>query len=95
MFISIGMCKLSLFLNVHLKNEADKLLKDVFMYRAYIAQNKPSLVLSEIDQQTAPAPLKALRYFADYMANPAKRFLSSNLNPSNSTHIMRPGNIEY
>lgn len=59
--------------NMQVKDEADKLQKDIYMYRAYIAQNKPSLVLGEIDKRSAPPSLRALRCFADYMANPGRR----------------------
>ncbi|KHN70950.1 Coatomer subunit epsilon [Toxocara canis] len=43
------------------------------MYRAYIAQNKPSIALSEINASSAPPALVAVRRFAEYMANPANR----------------------
>lgn len=43
------------------------------MYRAYIAQNKPNLVLSEIEKRSASPALRAVRCFADYLANPDKR----------------------
>lgn len=48
--------------------------RDTYMYRAYIAKNKPSIALSEIDENTTLPPLKAVRRFAQYMANPAERF---------------------
>ncbi|KAL3989417.1 Coatomer subunit epsilon [Acanthocheilonema viteae] len=59
--------------NLRIKEENDKLLKDVYMYRAYLAQNKPNLVLSEIDKSSSSPALRAVRCFADYLANPNKR----------------------
>lgn len=49
--------------------------KDCFMWRAYIAQNKFSVVLDGISENaahTAPA-LTAIRKFAEFMAQPKKR----------------------
>lgn len=49
--------------------------KECFMWRAYIAQNKFSVVLdgiSENQANTAPA-LTAIRKFADFMAHPKNR----------------------
>ncbi|EJW88856.1 coatomer epsilon subunit family protein [Wuchereria bancrofti] len=59
--------------NLRVKEENDKLLKDVYMYRAYLAQNKPNLVLSEIEKSSTSPALRAVRRFADYLANPDKR----------------------
>uniref|UniRef100_A0A0R3RUW8 Coatomer subunit epsilon n=1 Tax=Elaeophora elaphi TaxID=1147741 RepID=A0A0R3RUW8_9BILA len=59
--------------NLRVKEENDKLLKDVYMYRAYLAQNKPNLVLTEIEKRSSSPALRAVRYFADYLANPDKR----------------------
>ncbi|VDD93669.1 unnamed protein product [Enterobius vermicularis] len=59
--------------NVRLKTDEEKLERDTYMYRAYIAKNKPSIALSEIDENTTLPPLKAVRRFAQYMANPAER----------------------
>lgn len=59
--------------NIKVKSEDDILTKDTFLYRAYIALNKPSIPLSEIDALSAPLPLKSIRRFADYTANVSKR----------------------
>ncbi|KHN70912.1 Coatomer subunit epsilon [Toxocara canis] len=59
--------------NVRLKSDEERLARDVYMYRAYIAQNKPSIALSEINASSAPPALVAVRRFAEYMANPANR----------------------
>lgn len=56
-----------------MKEECDKLLKDVYMYRAYLAQNKPNFVLGEIEKRSTSPALRAVRRFADYLANPDKR----------------------
>uniref|UniRef100_A0A915Q3K3 Coatomer subunit epsilon n=1 Tax=Setaria digitata TaxID=48799 RepID=A0A915Q3K3_9BILA len=59
--------------NLHVKDESEKILKEVYMYRAYLAQNKPNLVLSEIEKRSASLALRAVRRFADYLANPSRR----------------------
>ncbi|KAM3728853.1 Coatomer subunit epsilon [Dirofilaria immitis] len=59
--------------NLRVKEESDQLLKDVYMYRAYLAQNKSNLVLSEIEKSSPVPALRAVRRFADYLANPHKR----------------------
>ncbi|XP_054262470.1 coatomer subunit epsilon [Macrosteles quadrilineatus] len=46
--------------------------RDIFLYRAYIAQRKYRIVLDEI-HGTSPAELRPLRLLADYLANPNKR----------------------
>jgi len=62
-------------------NEAQKLKpstvelqvqRDIFLYRAYIAQRKYRIVLEEI-HGTSPAELRPLRLLADYFAHPNKR----------------------
>ncbi|KHJ85875.1 DNA/RNA non-specific endonuclease, partial [Oesophagostomum dentatum] len=57
------------------KVEEEKLAKDVFTYRSYIAQGKASVVLSEISERTDNPSLKAVRRLAEYQ------------NPSNKKHI--------
>uniref|UniRef100_A0A0N5A8M3 Coatomer subunit epsilon n=1 Tax=Syphacia muris TaxID=451379 RepID=A0A0N5A8M3_9BILA len=59
--------------NVHLKSDEEKIERDVYLYRAYIANNKPSLAFSEIDENTDSPALKAVRMFAKYMAKPSDR----------------------
>uniref|UniRef100_A0AC34R6R1 Coatomer subunit epsilon n=1 Tax=Panagrolaimus sp. JU765 TaxID=591449 RepID=A0AC34R6R1_9BILA len=58
--------------NAKVKTDQDKLERDTFLYRSYIALGKMSIPLNEITTN-APTALKAVRRFADYMANPAKR----------------------
>ncbi|MFH4980228.1 hypothetical protein AB6A40_006937 [Gnathostoma spinigerum] len=59
--------------NLKLKSDEEKLAKDVFMYRAYIAQNKLSVPLSEIREKTSPPALTAVHRFAYYLSEPSKR----------------------
>lgn len=49
--------------------------KDAFLYRSYIALNKYSIPVGEIDASFSPAshPLGAIRRFAEYMANANSR----------------------
>jgi len=54
--------------NLKTKTSEDQEIKDFFLYRAYIALNKPSIALSEIDVSNASPGLKAIRRFADYTA---------------------------
>ncbi|XP_046912320.1 coatomer subunit epsilon [Dermatophagoides farinae] len=48
--------------------DEQKLERDVFMYRAYIAQKKFNVVLSEINN-SSPQPLKAVRLYARYLSS--------------------------
>uniref|UniRef100_A0A9J2P968 Coatomer subunit epsilon n=1 Tax=Ascaris lumbricoides TaxID=6252 RepID=A0A9J2P968_ASCLU len=59
--------------NLRSRNDEEKLARDVYMYRAYIAQNKPSTALSEIDIHSAAPALVAVRRFAEYLTAPGKR----------------------
>uniref|UniRef100_A0A183FY54 Coatomer subunit epsilon n=1 Tax=Heligmosomoides polygyrus TaxID=6339 RepID=A0A183FY54_HELPZ len=56
------------------KIEEEKLAKDIYTYRSYIAQGKASVVLSEIPERTASPSLKSVRRLAEYQ-NPANRFV--------------------
>jgi len=58
--------------NAKVKTDADKTARDSFLYRSYIALGKTSIPLNEINTN-APTALKAVRRFADYVANPGKR----------------------
>ncbi|PAV64230.1 hypothetical protein WR25_12550 isoform G [Diploscapter pachys] len=54
------------------KNDEERLWRDVYMYRSYIAQGKASIPLSEISDKTSLAH-KALRRFANFQ-NPQQRY---------------------
>jgi coatomer protein complex subunit epsilon len=59
--------------NARVKSDADKMSRDAFLYRSYIALGKTSIPLNEINQSTASTALKAVRRFAEYIADPKKR----------------------
>lgn len=54
--------------NLKTRTESEILLKDIFLYRAYIALNKFSIPLGEIDPVKAQLPLRAIRRFAEFMS---------------------------
>lgn len=48
------------------------LVRDVFMYRAYIALKKFSVVMDEITGGS-PSELQSVRLLAEFLASPSKR----------------------
>ena len=49
--------------------------RDVIMYRAYMAQKKYSVIMSEVTSSSAPE-LQAIRMVADYLSNESRRWCS-------------------
>jgi len=57
--------------NVSLGTEKERLEKDSFVYRSYLAQGNYQLVLDEISD-SAPAPLQAIKLLSTYLSNESK-----------------------
>lgn len=55
------------------KSEEEKQEKDVYLYRAYIAQGQAFIPLKEIPAATKSADLAAVRRYAEFRTNPAAK----------------------
>ncbi|CAB3401374.1 unnamed protein product [Caenorhabditis bovis] len=52
------------------KNEEEKLEKDIYLYRAYIAQGQAFIPLKEIPSSTKSPELLAVRRYAEFVSDP-------------------------
>ena len=46
--------------------------KDIFMYRAYLAQHKYSIVMNEVTA-ASPAEVQSVKLLAEYLSSPHNR----------------------
>jgi coatomer protein complex subunit epsilon len=56
-------------------SEADKVMRDVYIYRSYIVQKNYKFVLAEI-KDSAPTPLQAVKLLATYLTSPDNKEIS-------------------
>nr|CAG4641896.1 EOG090X0A8E [Eurycercus lamellatus] len=86
-----------------LNNPEVKLERDVFVYRAYIALKKFSVVISEI-HGASPAEIQPLKTLAEYFSQPTKREaivlkldqqISGNIDVNNYVFLLVAGTIYY
>jgi len=61
--------------NLNPRNERDRLEKDSYVYRSYIAQGNYKIVLDEVGD-SAPVPLQAVKLLANYLSSDNNKDIS-------------------
>lgn len=81
------------FQNVKTKSPEQASIRDSYLYRAYIALNKPSVALSEIQASGQSVGLKAVRRFADYQAADVGGAKRKNIVAEVDNELEAPSNV--